>query len=122
MVVEIKNKSFLDSVKCAFRGLWVGFKSERNFKIYLINVLITFPINLLVGFSLWQHIAYFIAVAGAFSAEYINTAIEMVCDSFTTDYNKSIKNIKDVAAAAVLCWGFIYYTLEIGLVIYHLVT
>ena len=121
MVVKIKNKTFLDSLKCAFKGLVNGFKREKNFKIYLLNVLITVPINFIVGFSLLQHIIYFIIVGGVFASEYINTAIEIICDSFTTEYNTNIKNIKDIAAAAVLCWGLLFYTIEIGLVIHNIV-
>ena len=42
----MKNNTFLDSVKCAIKGLWFAIKTEKNFLYYnfifsLFLVLIT---------------------------------------------------------------------------------
>ena len=46
--------------------------------------------------------------------EMMNTAIEMLCNKITTDYDVDIKNIKDVASGAVL----ILLTIQLLFVIY----
>ena len=49
---------------------------------------------------------------GAFSAEMINTAIEHLANYLTTDLHESIRIVKDLGAASVLIWGFIFFPLE----------
>jgi len=109
----MKNKTFLDSLKCAAQGIVSGFKTEKNFKIYLIHVLISFPLNIFLGISFTQHLIYWTIIAGVFSSECFNTVIEKMCDMITTEYDEKIKFIKDVAAGGVLYWGLAFYILEI---------
>lgn len=108
----MKNKTFLSSLKCAFNGLFTALENEKNFKIYLFNILLTLPLNILFGFSLYEHLIYLVCVVGVFSTECINTAIEKICNLITKDYDENIKIIKDIAAGAVLFWGFAFYISE----------
>ena len=108
----IRTKSFLESVRYAFKGTGYAVKTERNVKIYLGLVVGFFIINLLVGVSLQGHIAFFICALGAISAEMINTALEHICNYLTTDLNEAIRRAKDLGAAAVLMWGFAFFPLE----------
>lgn len=117
----MKNKSFLSSVRCAFNGLFSALEQEKNFKIYIVHVLLTLPLNILLGFSYIEFIIYGITVVGVFSAECVNSAIEKICDFLTQEYDERIKMIKDVAAGAVLWWGFAFYLSEIIMVAVHLV-
>ena len=116
----MKNKTFIDSVKCAINGFRHALKTEKNFKIYILHVLVTFPINMFIGVSLFQHLIYWVTVCGVFSAECFNTAAEKICDAFTLEYNENVKIIKDVAAGGVLCWGFAFYLTEIIFIISYL--
>lgn len=108
----IKTKSFFDSVRYAFRGLGYAFRTERNFKLYVVFVLVAFIINLILGVPLYGQILMFMAGLGAFSAEMINTAIEHLANYLTTDLHESIRIVKDLGAASVLIWGFIFFPLE----------
>lgn len=116
----MKNKTFLDSLKCAAQGIVSGFKAEKNFKIYLIHVLISFPLNIFLGISFTQHLIYWTIIAGVFSSECFNTVIEKMCDMITTEYDEKIKFIKDVAAGGVLYWGLAFYILEIIFIVLKL--
>lgn len=109
----MKNNTFLKSVKCAFLGLVAGIKKERNFTIYFINVAITLILNIIFGFSYIQFLIWGLTIAGVFSAECINTAIEAICNYLTENKDEKIKFIKDIAAGAVLCWGILFYAAEI---------
>lgn len=112
----IRTTSFADSVKYSFRGLRYAFRTERNFKLYIAIVVVLFTLNLILGVSLQGHIAFFICVSGAFAAEMINTAIEHLCNFVTTELHESIRLTKDLAAAAVLLWGFSFFPLEVVLI------
>lgn len=108
----MRTTSFFDSIRYAFRGLHYAFSSERNLKLYAIIATVCFVVNLIVGVSLPGHIAFFICAAGAISAEIINTVAEHIANYLTTELHESIRLVKDMGAAAVLVWGFVFFPLE----------
>ena len=118
----MKNKTFLSRLKCAFNGMFTALESEKNYKFYLCNVLLTLPLNILLSFSWIEMIIYGITIVGVFSAECFNTAIERICDFLTKEKNEEIKIIKDIAAAGVLFWGFAFYLAEAIMVMLNVVS
>ena len=118
---SVKNKTFLSSVRCAFNGLFTALESEKNYKIYLCNILLTLPLNIMLGFSWVEFIIYGVCIVGVFSAECFNTAIEKICDFLTQEKDDRIKVIKDIAAAGVLCWGGAFYVSEAIMIALHVV-
>ena len=114
------NRTFLDSVKRASIGLWHAIKTEKNYLIYFINVAIAAAINVYLGFTPIEWLIHALTIAGVFSAECFNTAIEHLCDIICDSYNEKIKIIKDIASAGVLCFGIVFYLTEIVLVGVHL--
>ncbi len=113
----MKNKTFLDSVKCAMRGYLAGIRTEKNFRVYFVIAAVFFAVNLLCGISFTEHIVYFGLVAGAFSAEFLNTAVEHLSNLITERFNNEIKLAKDIAAAGVLAWGLVFFGAEIAVVV-----
>ncbi len=55
----MKNKNFLQSAKCAIRGLEIGFCTERNFKIYCGIALLFLILNILTGSGLYDYFFLF---------------------------------------------------------------
>lgn len=117
----MKNKTFFDSIKCALRGLFAGLKTEKNFRVYFVIAAVFFAVNLLMKISLTEHIVYFGICAGVFSAEFLNTAIEHVSNLISEEFNNGIKLAKDIAAAGVLVWGFVFFGMEIAFAVRHFV-
>ena len=109
----MKNKNFLHGVRHALAGLCLALRTEKNFTVYLFHILVTLPLNLLMGFSVTEHLIWGVCVLGVFSAECANTAIERLCNFLTEAYNEQIKSIKDIAAGAVCCWGIAFYAAEL---------
>ena len=109
----MKNKTFLDSIKCAIQGLAVAFNKEKNFKYY-IRIAITFAIlNVYSGIEEHWWIGYIITTCGVFATELINTAIERLADEVTLEHSTLVGEAKDIAASAVLFWGFGFFIIEI---------
>ncbi len=108
----MKNKTFFRSVLCAVKGLCLAIRTEKNFRVYFLHILVTLPVNILLDFSVMEYMVYGICVLGVFSAECLNTAIEHLCDSISKNYDEKIKIIKDIAAGAVCCWGIAFYLAE----------
>ncbi len=112
----MKNRTFLDSIKCALSGIRYGFKSEKNFKYYIIIALIFLIINIFCRIESYGYLVYITACVGVFSAEFINTSIEKLCDKLSSEISEDIKIIKDIAAAGVVIWGFLFFITEIFLI------
>lgn len=110
--VKMKNENFLQSLKCAFRGIASGFCSERNFKIYVCIALFFLLLNILTYSGLYDYIVWLALSCGVFSAEYLNTAVEKLCDSFCPEKNENAGFVKDVAAASVLVMGIAFLAAE----------
>lgn len=112
----MKNKNILSSIKLSFIGLFTAIKKEKNFKFYLINIIITLCLNICFGFTIIEYFIWAITIVGVFSTECINTAIEYLCNFLTEQKNDKIKIIKDISAGAVLCWGLAFYIFEIAII------
>ncbi len=93
--------NWLNSFVYALNGILEAVK-ERNVRIHLLATVIVCGVCLQLELSAVEWGIIFSAIALVLVTEFINTAIEHLCDFLTTDYSIHIKKIKDIAAAAVL--------------------
>lgn len=107
---------FVKSFGYAFSGLGYAFKSQFNFKVHvLILILVGIAgcwFKLSAGEWLWVAVAAGIVLI----TELLNTAIEVLVDLVSPAIHPKAKIIKDVAAAAVLVAAVT--ALVIGLLIF----
>lgn len=111
--IILRNKTFLDSIKCAIRGMGKAFKKEKNFKYYMGIATIFAILNIYSEIEIHWWIGYIITTCGVFATELINTAIERLADEVTTEIRVLVGEAKDIAASAVLFWGFGFFIIEI---------
>lgn len=99
---------FFKSFKYALQGFITLAKTERNFKIILVIMIIT----LLTGFGLdyfGQHLLrhewaiIWLAIGLMLVSEAMNTALEKTLDTLHPDNHPGIGLAKDMAAGATLC-------------------
>lgn len=91
------KKKFSD----AFRGLFMGLGHHAILVQYILAacaVCAAFVLRLNAG----EWAAVIICIGLVISAEILNTCIEKLCNLYSTDYNAKIREIKDLAAGAVL--------------------
>lgn len=113
-----KNKTFFESIYWAAVGIATAVRTERNVKNYLIQLTSFLLVNLfLFRFEAWQTVTQFMSGVAVIAMEFMNTSVERLCDVVTQEKNSSIRDIKDIAAGAVLTWGLLYYGLEITYII-----
>lgn len=93
----MKNKTFIDSLKCAFRGLYRAHKYEKNFKIYYLIALTFLVINLKLKVDTPYWVGYILSSFAVFDTELVNTAIERLYDTITKEYSDLIREAKDIA-------------------------
>ena len=91
------HKSFWNAIKGV---IWM-LKSERNFQIEVLALIIN--LFLIVYFKVTEvEAAVILIVAFAvLSLEILNTCVEKICDIVQPEYDERIKIIKDMAAASV---------------------
>lgn len=90
------------SFRYAFRGLATLVRGEPNARIHLAATLAVVGVAGLLDVSLdgWRWLV--VAIAGVWTAEAANTALERLADATAPDPHPLIEQAKDVAAGGVL--------------------
>jgi diacylglycerol kinase (ATP) len=94
--------SRIKSVAYALQGLRHLLRSEPNMLIHLLATIAVIIAGIVCELGRGEWIAIAIAVGMVWTAEAFNTCIEMLCDLYTKEQNKTIGIIKDISAGAVL--------------------
>jgi len=91
------HKSFLN----ALRGVFIMLKSERNFQLEFLALLINLFLIFYLKLSNLDTVLVLIVSFGVLTAEIFNTAIEKICDIIHPEFDKRIGFIKDISAGGV---------------------
>lgn len=95
-------KKQIKSFGYAFEGIGSAIKSEAHLRFHLVAAFYVFVFAFLGEFTAVEWAVLSVTVFLVISAELINTAIEELCDLYSTEQNMKIKRIKDISAGAVL--------------------
>ena len=102
----MENNFSLVSRFKSFTHAWSGIKellrTEHNIWVHLFLTVIAVILGLIFNIALGEWTALIICMTIVWTAEIFNTCIEKLLDFISTDRHPQIKNIKDMAAAAVL--------------------
>jgi len=90
------------SFRHAFQGLWFMLRTQRNAWIHTVATMIVFLIAFWLGLQPIDWALLIVAIAMVWTAEFINTALEVVVDLASPEQHYLAKVGKDVGAAAVL--------------------
>lgn len=112
----MRKPSFYRSVQNALRGISVMMRSERNFQIEVLALLMNVFLIMFLKLSPTHSAMILMVCFAVLSAEMLNTAIEKLCDFVHPDFSKSIGIIKDLAAGAVVLLASI--SVIVGVLIY----
>lgn len=86
----------------AFRGIRSGLLYDQSILIQIILAVCTVIIFALLGITQVEWLFVISAIFAVLITEFLNSAVEDVCDLLVKNYNLHVKEIKDIAAAAVL--------------------
>jgi diacylglycerol kinase (ATP) len=95
-------KKLVQSFGYAFNGLGYAAKTQFNFRVHLMAMLIA----VFAGYALhistneWQWIA--LSIALVLITELLNTALESLTDLASPGYNQLAGRVKDIGAGAVV--------------------
>lgn len=91
-------KSFAD----AFRGISLLVQSERNFQIHVVALISISTAGFYFEINRFEWVVIVLTSALVMGLEGLNSALEKLCNEVTEERKESIRNIKDIAAGAVL--------------------
>lgn len=87
--------AFLNS----WRGLTHGVRTERAIRLELALLVLGVPLGLLLGTGLWVRVALLASLLLMLAAEFLNTAVEKLCDHLHPAQHPKIGIVKDLASA-----------------------
>jgi len=95
-------KSIAESFKNAWNGILAVIRSERNFRIHICMIIYVVFFSLIGEVSRGDILKFMLCFGMVLAAELTNSAVELLCDVYTAEYDERIRNVKDIAAGAVL--------------------
>ena len=111
-----KNKNFKSALNNSMNGIYYIYKNERNFKLQLVFAFIAIVLALLLKLSFNQIALIIIVIFLVLLTEFLNTALEVIVDMYTEEYNEKAKIAKDISAGAVTLMAIC--SIIIGIIIY----
>jgi diacylglycerol kinase (ATP) len=92
----------IKSFSYAFAGIKVLLREEHNARIHTVAALVAVMLGFLFGITPGEWTAVVIVIAMVFAAEAVNSAIERTADFVKAERDDRKRDIKDLAAGAVL--------------------
>ena len=84
------------------RGIRVLFKSQVNARLHLLAATLVVALGWGLQVSAAEWLALVLTLSAVFTAEALNTALELVVDLVSPEWHALARDAKDVAAGAVL--------------------
>ncbi len=97
-----RHTRFLDSVRCAGRGLAWAWATQRNLRRQVAAGAGAIGFGLLLGFDGVRLAVLWLTVFAVLGMEVLNTALEALVDALYPEFNAVTARVKDVAAGATL--------------------
>lgn len=112
----IKVRTVKQGFRNAFAGLGWAFKSQVNFKIHALGLLVSVALAYLLKINYYEWLMLLTVITGVLTLELVNTSLEQTTDAITPEFHPVIKRAKDTAAAAVLIYAL--YSLIVAILIF----
>lgn len=93
---------FLKSFKFAAKGLSYTIETQPNFIFHIIAALLVVTAGWYFDISKGEWLAVLICIGLVMVTELLNTAIEVLVDWLSPEFNVKASLVKDIAAGAVL--------------------
>jgi diacylglycerol kinase (ATP) len=101
----LPGRGGLARIRAAFRhtigGLREGLSTEAAIKQEVAVALLALPLSFLIATSLWTWVALVGSLLFLLATEFLNTAIERLCNHIQPERHEAIRVTKDLASAGV---------------------
>lgn len=111
----LMNK-FIRGFGYAFKGLFYACKTQLNFRVHLFCAAVAIALGWYLKLSTTEWLWIALCIGMVLLTELINTAIELLVDLVSPEYNENAGRVKDMCAATVLITAIT--ALAIGVIIF----
>jgi undecaprenol kinase len=118
----MKHTNFFSALKTAILGSRELFFESRNARIQLMIFSMVLVAGFVVDLNRFEWLWLLIASTIVLTLEAINTSIELLADVYTLEFNSKIKQVKDIAAGAVLIASVFAFIVGVIIFLPHLST
>lgn len=99
----MRQIKLFESFNAAIEGFFYVIKTERNMRIHFLLAIFILLLGIFLNLTSSEMMILVVAVTLVLAAEMINTAVELIVNTFVrTEYHPIARIIKDVSAGAVL--------------------
>ena len=95
--------TLLNAFRVAFVGFGYALRTQRNLQIHLVIGLCVAVAGITFGLNTSEWCLIVLCIGLTWTAELLNTSVEVLVDLLSPEYHERARVAKDVAAAAVLC-------------------
>lgn len=95
-------KRLIEKFSHALSGLFEGIRYDRSISVQILLAIISLLFFSFLKLNYIEWLFVLSAISIVLISEYLNSAIEDLCDLLVKKYDLHVKEIKDIAAAAVL--------------------
>lgn len=100
---KYQSKSFFKSAKHAMNGLYLAFRTQRNFRKHILIAFFVIGLAFLLKARTIEIVILVATNTFVLLAELVNSVIEFIMDAYYGNkYSKLCKFAKDISAGAVL--------------------
>lgn len=96
------TRSRLKSIKHALGGWWYVIRTQQNAWLHALATVLVIVVSVWLKIGMREWALLVLAIAMVWTAEFLNTALEVVVDLASPDLHPLAKVGKDVGAASVL--------------------
>lgn len=111
----------LRSFRYAFAGVRLLFREERNARIHATITVLVVVAGVVLRVTPLEWAVLVVCIGVVLAAEAFNSAIERVADYLTLERDDRIRDIKDLAAGAVLLCAIAAATVGLIVFVPHIV-
>ena len=95
-------RKWIKSTNYAIEGIIHAAKTQRHMRYHLYAAILVLIASFVLGLSWYEFVVLILLSIVVLSIEMVNTAIEAITDVIFKEYDEKAKEIKDIAAGAVL--------------------
>lgn len=92
----------LRSVRHALAGIATMLRTQANARVHLVATAVVVAAGIWLDLAAGDWCWLVLAFMAVWTAEALNTALELLCDVASPEFHPLVKDAKDVAAGAVL--------------------
>ncbi|MFH1404499.1 MAG: diacylglycerol kinase [Patescibacteria group bacterium] len=98
----IKFRNLNSSIRHAFKGAVLVFRSEHSFRIQIFIALMVLLLSILLKINIFELVLILLLIGVVLVLEIINSVFERIVDTFKPRIHPVVRDMKDMMAAAVL--------------------